>query len=260
MVFAEAQSRRFRGVWRRRPAVFPSCLTDGHHSSDPWSSSSGMNQPGYGGMLGNSSHIPQSSSYCSLHPHDRLVRLGQRAGWVGGGGGHVAPIRSRRGRRLPVGPPQRSSRTVGCCLLRRPEFEKAGAALPLRFCSGSAEGRKFLSWRVAQAGKPPGAGAAAAARGRMVRRSRHGFARRAVPLSTEDHHLWTEPLLVPLGSEKRMKKMVTQSFPSADVARRGSSPCSYPPLVWWPPARRWAAHACAFWCLWQSVSFARLSL
>ncbi|XP_010120435.1 PREDICTED: transcription factor 4-like, partial [Chlamydotis macqueenii] len=44
----------------------------GHHSSDPWSSSSGMNQPGYGGMLGNSSHIPQSSSYCSLHPHDRL--------------------------------------------------------------------------------------------------------------------------------------------------------------------------------------------
>ncbi|NWQ98352.1 ITF2 factor, partial [Burhinus bistriatus] len=56
----------------RRPAVFPSCVTDGHHSSDPWSSSSGMNQPGYGGMLGNSSHIPQSSSYCSLHPHDRL--------------------------------------------------------------------------------------------------------------------------------------------------------------------------------------------
>jgi hypothetical protein len=33
-----------------------------------------MNQPGYGGMLGNSSHIPQSSSYCSLHPHERLVR------------------------------------------------------------------------------------------------------------------------------------------------------------------------------------------
>uniref|UniRef100_A0A0G2JWU7 Transcription factor 4 n=1 Tax=Rattus norvegicus TaxID=10116 RepID=A0A0G2JWU7_RAT len=46
-------------------------MQDGHHSSDPWSSSSGMNQPGYGGMLGNS-HIPQSSSYCSLHPHERL--------------------------------------------------------------------------------------------------------------------------------------------------------------------------------------------
>ncbi|XP_037228405.1 transcription factor 4-like isoform X9 [Falco rusticolus] len=55
-------------------STFPSSffMQDGHHSSDPWSSSSGMNQPSYGGMLGNSSHIPQSSSYCSLHPHDRL--------------------------------------------------------------------------------------------------------------------------------------------------------------------------------------------
>uniref|UniRef100_A0A5F8GFS4 Transcription factor 4 n=3 Tax=Metatheria TaxID=9263 RepID=A0A5F8GFS4_MONDO len=55
-------------------STFPSSffMQDGHHSSDPWSSSSGMNQPGYGGMLGNSSHIPQSSSYCSLHPHERL--------------------------------------------------------------------------------------------------------------------------------------------------------------------------------------------
>ncbi|KAM4642907.1 transcription factor 4 isoform 2-T2 [Amazona ochrocephala] len=54
--------------------TFPSSffMQDGHHSSDPWSSSSGMNQPAYGGMLGNSSHIPQSSSYCSLHPHERL--------------------------------------------------------------------------------------------------------------------------------------------------------------------------------------------
>uniref|UniRef100_A0AAZ3RW39 Transcription factor 4 n=1 Tax=Oncorhynchus tshawytscha TaxID=74940 RepID=A0AAZ3RW39_ONCTS len=40
--------------------------------ADPWSSSSGMNQPGYSGMLGNSSHGPQSSSYCGTHPHDRL--------------------------------------------------------------------------------------------------------------------------------------------------------------------------------------------
>ncbi|CAB1319111.1 unnamed protein product, partial [Coregonus sp. 'balchen'] len=31
-----------------------------------------MNQPGYSGMLGNSSHGPQSSSYCGTHPHDRL--------------------------------------------------------------------------------------------------------------------------------------------------------------------------------------------
>nr|XP_060617275.1 transcription factor 4 isoform X9 [Anolis sagrei ordinatus] len=55
-------------------STFPSSffMQDGHHNSDPWSSSSGMNQPGYSGMLGNSSHIPQSSSYCSLHPHDRL--------------------------------------------------------------------------------------------------------------------------------------------------------------------------------------------
>uniref|UniRef100_A0A2K5RHU4 Transcription factor 4 n=2 Tax=Cebidae TaxID=9498 RepID=A0A2K5RHU4_CEBIM len=55
-------------------STFPSSffMQDGHHNSDPWSSSSGMNQPGYAGMLGNSSHIPQSNSYCSLHPHERL--------------------------------------------------------------------------------------------------------------------------------------------------------------------------------------------
>lgn len=59
-----------------REAIFSSVrFTDGHHSSDPWNSSSGMNPPGYGGMLANSSHLPQSSSYCTLHPHDRLVRL-----------------------------------------------------------------------------------------------------------------------------------------------------------------------------------------
>uniref|UniRef100_A0AAY4EHA1 Transcription factor 4 n=1 Tax=Denticeps clupeoides TaxID=299321 RepID=A0AAY4EHA1_9TELE len=53
---------------------FPSSffMPDGHHSTDPWSSSSGMSQPGYSGMLGNSSHGPQSSSYCGLHPHERL--------------------------------------------------------------------------------------------------------------------------------------------------------------------------------------------
>ncbi|NXA51214.1 ITF2 factor, partial [Nothocercus julius] len=66
-------------------STFPSSffMQDGHHSSDPWSSSSGMNQPGYGGMLGNSSHIPQSSSYCSLHPHDRLVRRAAGCGCEG---------------------------------------------------------------------------------------------------------------------------------------------------------------------------------
>uniref|UniRef100_H3A2P1 Transcription factor 4 n=2 Tax=Latimeria chalumnae TaxID=7897 RepID=H3A2P1_LATCH len=55
-------------------STFPSSffMQDGHHNTDPWSSSSGMNQPAYGGMLGNSSHIPQSSSYCGIHPHERL--------------------------------------------------------------------------------------------------------------------------------------------------------------------------------------------
>uniref|UniRef100_A0A8B9GR60 Transcription factor 4 n=1 Tax=Astyanax mexicanus TaxID=7994 RepID=A0A8B9GR60_ASTMX len=56
---------------------FPSSffMPDGHHSTDPWSSSSGMNQPSYSGMLGNSSHGPQSSSYCGLHPHERLAKV-----------------------------------------------------------------------------------------------------------------------------------------------------------------------------------------
>ncbi|XP_074862359.1 transcription factor 12 isoform X17 [Carettochelys insculpta] len=44
-----------------------------HNSSDLWNSSNGMSQPGYGGMLGSSSsHMSQSSSYGSLHTHDRL--------------------------------------------------------------------------------------------------------------------------------------------------------------------------------------------
>ncbi|KAM4533192.1 transcription factor 4 isoform 2-T2 [Fundulus diaphanus] len=60
-------------------AGFPSSffMPDGHHSGDPWSSSSSsMTQQGYhSGMLGggNSAHGPaQSSSYCGIHPHDRL--------------------------------------------------------------------------------------------------------------------------------------------------------------------------------------------
>uniref|UniRef100_A0AAQ6ILJ9 BHLH domain-containing protein n=1 Tax=Anabas testudineus TaxID=64144 RepID=A0AAQ6ILJ9_ANATE len=44
-----------------------------HSSSDPWNSSNGISQPGYGGMLaGSSSHMPQSGNYSSLHSHDRL--------------------------------------------------------------------------------------------------------------------------------------------------------------------------------------------
>ncbi|XP_033981687.1 transcription factor 4-like isoform X3 [Trematomus bernacchii] len=61
-------------------AGFPSSffMPDGHHSGDPWSSSSSsMPQQGYHGSMlggGNSAHGPsQSSSYCGIHPHDRLV-------------------------------------------------------------------------------------------------------------------------------------------------------------------------------------------
>ncbi|XP_078283180.1 transcription factor 12 isoform X4 [Rhinoraja longicauda] len=43
-----------------------------HNSSDLWNSSNGMHQPSYGGMLGNSSHVSQSSIYNNLHTHDRL--------------------------------------------------------------------------------------------------------------------------------------------------------------------------------------------
>ncbi|XP_056268298.1 transcription factor 12 isoform X2 [Pseudoliparis swirei] len=54
--------------------MFASTFFDGtHSSSDPWNSSNGISQPGYGGMLhGSSSHMPQSGSYSSLHSHDRL--------------------------------------------------------------------------------------------------------------------------------------------------------------------------------------------
>uniref|UniRef100_A0A665W8G1 Transcription factor 4 n=1 Tax=Echeneis naucrates TaxID=173247 RepID=A0A665W8G1_ECHNA len=59
-------------------AGFPSSffMPDGH-SGDPWSSSSSsMSQQGYHGSMlggGNSAHGPaQSSSYCGIHPHDRL--------------------------------------------------------------------------------------------------------------------------------------------------------------------------------------------
>ncbi|XP_066512155.1 transcription factor 12-like isoform X1 [Hoplias malabaricus] len=55
-------------------SMFASSFFDGtHNSSDPWNSSNGISQPGYGGMLGgSSSHMPQSGNYNSLHSHDRL--------------------------------------------------------------------------------------------------------------------------------------------------------------------------------------------
>uniref|UniRef100_A0A3B3ZQF0 BHLH domain-containing protein n=1 Tax=Periophthalmus magnuspinnatus TaxID=409849 RepID=A0A3B3ZQF0_9GOBI len=55
-------------------SMFASTFFDGtHSSSDPWSSSNGISQTGYGGMLtGSSSHMPQSGNYSSLHSHERL--------------------------------------------------------------------------------------------------------------------------------------------------------------------------------------------
>ncbi|XP_061590602.1 transcription factor 4-like isoform X2 [Cololabis saira] len=60
-------------------AGFPSSffMPDGHHNSDPWTgSSSSMSQQSYHGSMlggGNSSHgSAQSSSYCGIHPHERL--------------------------------------------------------------------------------------------------------------------------------------------------------------------------------------------
>ncbi|XP_013883140.1 transcription factor 12 isoform X4 [Austrofundulus limnaeus] len=55
-------------------SMFASTFFDGtHSSSDPWNPSSGISQPGYGGMLpGSSAHMAQSGNYSSLHSHDRL--------------------------------------------------------------------------------------------------------------------------------------------------------------------------------------------
>uniref|UniRef100_A0A8C6UD90 Transcription factor 12 n=1 Tax=Neogobius melanostomus TaxID=47308 RepID=A0A8C6UD90_9GOBI len=55
-------------------SMFASTFFDGtHSSSDPWSSSNGISQTGYGGMLtGSSSHLSQSGNYSTLHSHDRL--------------------------------------------------------------------------------------------------------------------------------------------------------------------------------------------
>ncbi|CAH6875033.1 Tcf12 [Phodopus roborovskii] len=58
---------------RKVPPGLPSSVNGTHSSSDLWSSSNGMSQPGFSGILGTStSHMSQSSSYGSLHSHDRL--------------------------------------------------------------------------------------------------------------------------------------------------------------------------------------------
>ncbi|XP_039634749.1 transcription factor 4-like isoform X1 [Perca fluviatilis] len=94
-------------------AGFPSSffMPEGHHSGDHWSSSSSsMSQQGYHGSMlggGNSSHGPaQGSSYCGIHPHDRLsypshssadissslppMSSFHRGGGSGGGGNHYS--------------------------------------------------------------------------------------------------------------------------------------------------------------------------
>ncbi|XP_031442677.1 transcription factor 12 isoform X2 [Clupea harengus] len=55
-------------------SMFTSTFFDGtHNSTDPWSSSNGISQPGYGAMMGGTStHMPQSGNYTNLHSHDRL--------------------------------------------------------------------------------------------------------------------------------------------------------------------------------------------
>ncbi|XP_064169218.1 transcription factor 12-like isoform X2 [Anguilla rostrata] len=56
-------------------SMFASTFFDGtQNSSDPWSSSNGISQPGYGGILGgSSSHMSQPGNYGNMHSHDRLT-------------------------------------------------------------------------------------------------------------------------------------------------------------------------------------------
>ncbi|XP_048828725.1 transcription factor 12-like isoform X1 [Brienomyrus brachyistius] len=55
-------------------SMFASTFFDGtHNSTDPWNSTNGISQPGYGGMLGGpSSHMSPSGNYGNLHSHERL--------------------------------------------------------------------------------------------------------------------------------------------------------------------------------------------
>uniref|UniRef100_A0AAY4B557 BHLH domain-containing protein n=1 Tax=Denticeps clupeoides TaxID=299321 RepID=A0AAY4B557_9TELE len=56
------------------PSMFASTFFEGsHNSSDPWNSSNGISQSGYGGIMGGaSSHMTQSGSYSNVHSHERL--------------------------------------------------------------------------------------------------------------------------------------------------------------------------------------------
>uniref|UniRef100_A0A8B9GT05 Transcription factor 4 n=1 Tax=Astyanax mexicanus TaxID=7994 RepID=A0A8B9GT05_ASTMX len=74
----EVQTKKVRKVPPGLPSSVyapPASTADYNRDSPGYPSSSGMNQPSYSGMLGNSSHGPQSSSYCGLHPHERLAKV-----------------------------------------------------------------------------------------------------------------------------------------------------------------------------------------
>ncbi|XP_067872457.1 transcription factor 4-like isoform X2 [Heterodontus francisci] len=75
---SEEYSRDSAGYSSSKPSgsVFPGSfyIQDGiHNGPDVWNSSSAMGQPGYGGLMANSSsHLSQSGGYTNLHPHERL--------------------------------------------------------------------------------------------------------------------------------------------------------------------------------------------
>ncbi|XP_072100655.1 transcription factor 3a isoform X3 [Mobula birostris] len=75
---SEEYSRDSAGYSSSKPSgsVFPGSfyIQDGiHNSPDVWSSSSGMAQPSYGGLMGNTTtHLSQASGYSNLHPQERL--------------------------------------------------------------------------------------------------------------------------------------------------------------------------------------------
>uniref|UniRef100_A0AAY4B591 BHLH domain-containing protein n=1 Tax=Denticeps clupeoides TaxID=299321 RepID=A0AAY4B591_9TELE len=55
------------------PSPKPPSMFGSHNSSDPWNSSNGISQSGYGGIMGGaSSHMTQSGSYSNVHSHERL--------------------------------------------------------------------------------------------------------------------------------------------------------------------------------------------
>ncbi|XP_051893611.1 transcription factor 12-like isoform X5 [Pristis pectinata] len=75
---SEEYSRDSAGYSSSKPSgsVFPGSfyIQDGiHNGPDVWNSSSGMGQPSYGGLMGNTTtHLSQAGGYSNLHPQERL--------------------------------------------------------------------------------------------------------------------------------------------------------------------------------------------